>query len=290
MVILAFGVVAALDARWYGRPLKSGYGQLVDLYGWENLIPNLARYPRWLLDAHTPLVLFAFAVPLLFVAGKREPIELQRRAFGAMLAVFVLALFGCYFFYQPFDAWWYLRFLLPSFPALFVLTAAGLFGFAQRFGPTGPRIAGLLILLVSVRGVAYSADHSVFDVKEGESKYVMVGRYIERRLPEHAAFISVQHSGSIRYYSGRLTVRYDYIGPSQLDAAVDELRRHGYRPYVLLEKSEEPDFRARFAGHSSLSQLDWRPIAELKRPSEVRIYDVDARTAPAESSHIDHIE
>ena len=85
--------------------------------------------------------------------------------------------------------------------------------------------------------------------------------------------ISMQFSGSIRYYSGRLTVRYDWIPPNRLDSVVEQLRGLGYHPYIVLEAEETNTFQRRFQGHSDLATLDWLPRAQLKHESDVRIYD-----------------
>jgi hypothetical protein len=52
------GVVAlgAIQAVRYGSPLGSGYGTFDYLFGLSNVAPNLARYPRWMTETHTPLI------------------------------------------------------------------------------------------------------------------------------------------------------------------------------------------------------------------------------------------
>ena len=85
--------------------------------------------------------------------------------------------------------------------------------------------------------------------------------------------LSIQHGGSLRYYSGRPTIRYDRIPPESLDSSIDDLRRLGYRPYFVLEEDEAADFRARFARRSALGALDWMPLARLDRTPGVAIYD-----------------
>ena len=48
-------------------------------------------------------------------------------------------------------------------------------------------------------------------LKAGERRYADVGTYIHQALPPNAVVFSVQHSGSVRYYSGRMTIRWDLI-------------------------------------------------------------------------------
>ena len=105
-----------------------------------------------------------------------------------------------------------------------------------------------------------------------ERKYAAAADYVARRLPQKAAILSMLHSGSVRYYSGRATLRVDLIPPSQLDSTLGALTASGYRPYFLLEPFEVAQFQERYAGHSALAPLDWPPAA-LLRESRVRIYD-----------------
>jgi hypothetical protein len=237
--------------------------------------PNLVGYPRWLLDSQTPIVMLALVAPFLLPRtaangeGPRAP-----RGTAVMWLAFVLTVFGCYAFYAPFDAWWYLRFLLPAFAPLTVLAAVGIVSIATRVAGRARLLAvSALIAAVCWHGVRFAIEHSTFRLRDGEQKYVAVGRYIAASLPERGVFLSVQHSGSVRYYSGRLTIRYDLIDPKWLDRAIDDLRRRGYHPYVLLDEDEEASFRARFAADSPLGTLDWPPIARLQRSPSVTIYD-----------------
>jgi hypothetical protein len=266
---------AALNAYWYGAPFKTGYGSFDYLYQAANLWPNLARYPRWLLDSQTPIVMLAIAAPFLVArtAASREATG-PPRTIAVMWLAFVSAVFACYVFYAPFDAWWYLRFLLPAFAPLAVLTAVGIVSIATRVaGRARLLVVAALVAAAGWHGVRYAMDRATFNLREGERKYVAVGQYIATRLPERGVFLSVQHSGSVRYYSGRLTIRFDLIDPQWLDRAVDDLRRRGYRPYILLDDDEAPQFRARFAANSVLGTLDWPPIARLQRTPGVTIYD-----------------
>jgi hypothetical protein len=94
---------------------------------------------------------------------------------------------------------------------------------------------------------------------------------VAARLPADAAVVTVHQSGSVRFYSGRQTLVWSEVDPASLDNALDYLRNRGYRPYLLLERWEEPEFRKRFAGRSAIAPLDWPAIADIDRT--VRIYN-----------------
>jgi hypothetical protein len=276
--------LAIINERLYGSPFLSGYGPLRDFYSWAHLLPNLNRYPAWMVQAHTPIILLAFVAP--FVAGRWKPqgsLDGQRAMVHCWLG-FVLTVVISYLFYLPYDSPAFLRFLLPAFPPLFVLTSAALAGLLQPLGRAAPALVIVVTGAVAMDRLSSAVERQVFDVAENEQKYIAIGRYIGDRLPERAVFISMQHSGTIRYYSGRLTLRYDWIIRQRLDWLVTELRRLGYNPYIMLDDWEVPRFRARFQEHSRLGALDWPPMA-LHRPSRSAIYDpADQQAAAAGQS------
>jgi hypothetical protein len=268
-------VTAALNAHWYGSPFANGYGAFDYLYQTANFGPNLKTYPRWLLESQTPIVALALAAPFFVPrSATGADREGEARATTIMWLAFIIAVFGCYVFYAPFDAWWYLRFLLPAFPPMMVLVAVGIVSIVTRVaGPARLLAAAALVGGIACHGFWYAKSHAAFDLRDGEQKYAAIGRYIAARLPERGVFLSVQHSGSVRYYSGRLTVRYDWIEPKSLESAIDDLRRRGYQPYFVLDEEEEEPFKARFAGTSAVGAIDWPPIARLQRTPTVNIYD-----------------
>jgi len=260
-VIPAIVFIAVLYTYWYGSPLNSGYGSLNQLYSLGNLWPNLTRYSGWLVSSQTPIVLLAAVAPLL----------VDRSSAAAALLAFALAVLACYAFYIPFDAWWFLRFLLPAYPALMVLTAAAVAGAAARL-PAQVRVAAVLALLIVVGDhmIVYAAERATFDTG-GEQKYAITGRYVAEHLPANAVILSEQHSGGIRYYSNRTTIRFASIPADHLDGALAELQRLGYRPYLVVEDWEEDAFRRQFAGRRAVDAL--APGPEYRLPlGNVRIY------------------
>ena len=72
--------------------------------------------------------------------------------------------------------------------------------------------------------------------------------------------ISAQHSGSLRYYAGRLTVRWDTGDPAWLDRTAEWLAARGHHPYFVLEPQEIAELRTRFGQRSMLARLDWTPM------------------------------
>jgi hypothetical protein len=117
----------------------------------------------------------------------------------------------------------------------------------------------LFSLVMLFYGTSNSIDRHVLAVGHGEAKYIEVARYVDDTLPSNAVVYSLQHSGSIRYYSGRLTLRWDYLPPDWLDRSIEHLQRTGVEPFLLLDNWEVPLFRERFASQKSVALVAEEP-------------------------------
>lgn len=269
--------VALFNTALYGGPLSSGYGDLGKLYAWSNLQPNLERYPLWLVQSHSPLVVLALVAPWLTRrALARGPTPLELEADRVWLLVVWIGFVGLsYLFYVPWNEWVYLRFLLPAIPACIVLAVSVVVMLPlHRLRGAMGAVSGTVAIVGWVSWQAYqAAGLGVFTLREIERRYVDLGQYIERALPRQSVFITGEHSGSIRYYSDRLTIRFDVLRPGWLDEAVRVLASRGYRTYFVLEVAEEARFREKFGPQSSLGRLDWPPSVQRSEPVQVKIYD-----------------
>jgi hypothetical protein len=273
-VFLASGIipaalaVAAVNAHLYGSPLLSGYGPAEGLYALAFLTVNVRQYASWLVETEGA-ALWILALPLVWKAARPAGMRV-------MLPLVVFAVIVClsYLFYLPFAEWWYLRFLLPAFPVVFVGLSSILLAITRARG-SRLVLAGLTIIVlagVSAR-VRMALDRDVLATGLVESRYQAIAQFVERGLPPNAAILSMQHSGSIRFYAGRLTIRYEFFSAARLPDALQWLRDRGYSPYLLLEDWEEKDYRARFAAAGPLGRLEIPLVAEMTTPVRVRIYD-----------------
>jgi hypothetical protein len=220
----------------------------------------------WLLRTETPIVLCALISPWL--AGT-PGLRRQR----LWLLGFVATVFACYIPYQVFDAWWYLRFLLPAYPVLLALTAAVIATVLPRVSmprrALGIAVVGLWMIFMVKESIALG----VFGLWSFERRFRVAGEYVASHLPRNAAVVTGQESGSVRFYSGRLTLSWRELPAGALDRALDFLRAQGYRPFLLLETWEQPDFVSKFEGQTPIGGLGWPPIADIIH--EARIYDPD---------------
>jgi len=258
--------VAMLQNAMYGGPLKSGYGDLSFLFRLEHVWPNLQRYPVWLLETETPIVLLALSAPWL----ARH--QLARRHVVWLLG-FVAAAFGCYIPYEVFDAWWFLRFLLPAYPPLLVLTAAASVWLFER-RPLSWRVASYaVVVVVAIILVRVSIERHAFGLWEFERRFELAGEYVASRLPDNALIVAAQETGSVRFYANRLTMAWRELPPDALDTALAFVRDHHYRPYLLIETGEQQEFVDRFHATSPIGGLAWPPIVDINHM--LRIYDPD---------------
>ena len=260
--IPACAAVAALNAYWYGSPLQSGYGDLAGtMYRWDSLLAQCPAIRR--LDAPdagpggragrsgSGRVLSSGGERCgrhREDAARRGDLRALRRDGLARLRVLSAVR-------RVVDA---------------AVPAAGVPGLLRRRECRPFRAAGWLP--ASSRGLAIGAvlafalwwslgfarTHRVLD-SGGEWRFATIGRYLEQHAPRQSVVLAGHHSGSARYYADRLTIRWDHIQPSQLDAAVAALQRRGYSAFILLDDVEEGEFRTRFAGASRLAALDWPP-------------------------------
>jgi hypothetical protein len=260
-------VLAALNTALYGHPLQSGYGTTAELFGWPHVLPNIRHYGRAVVETELGVPLCGLAAMVAIARPLRSP---------AWLAVVVSAsIVMVYLFYRPFAEWWYLRFLLP---ALTMLTALAAVGFARlfRLRLRAPYRVMLCLVLsgvlafVALYRVNTASERHVFDLQRLERRFRTAGDVVRDRLPRNAAFITVWHSGTVRFHADRAAILWDSLDPASLDKAVSWLAERGRDPYILVERWEEPLFRERFANHSSLADLDWPPRFDIER--QVRIF------------------
>ena len=133
-----------------------------------------------------------------------------------------------------------------------VLVALVLLTAARRIVPRAPVAAAAAVCVVVAALSVYNAvSLGVFGMRDGERKYPRVGGFVSERLPATAFVLAAQHSGSIRYYSGRPTLRWDMLDAASLDRAIASLRRAGYEPYAVLDVEEDEQLPRATSAHAN---------------------------------------
>ena len=231
------------------------------MFAWSNVGTNLPRYLSWFTETQTVWPLLG-AVALLIPVRPLWPSVPDWRLV-LLLGVCVLALWLHYFVYLAFEDWLFLRFLLPSWPLL-MLGFAVLLGVLLRWtGTWAPLIGAAVTLVVCVHTLEIARARGAFDSWIRDREAVAISKTIAAELPPQSVYFTMQHSGSLRYYAGRLTLRYDQLEPEWLDRGVEWLRGRGVASYALLDEWEVPEFRRRFPGQSAIERLE-TPLWEFR--------------------------
>ena len=230
----------ALQAHLFGNPFSTGYGSADALFSVDYVAANLAIYSR-----HTWVALSGMWVTAVVAGLVIAPQHVK----WSLLAIFSTVALP-YLFYLPFDHWESLRFLLPALVPLSILGGAGLVRIANAVS-WEPAVAALLVVFaigLMVRNATFLRDESVWNIRSMEERYPLAGQWLDVNTPPESVALAVQHSGSLRWYGKRQTLRWDQIAPEDLEQTIRDLETHGAAAYVALEGAEVEMFEQRFAG------------------------------------------
>jgi hypothetical protein len=251
--------IAALNQHLYGGVTNSGYGRLGGLFNARFFAPNVINYGSWLVETQTPLALvglLVLVVPVSRWMKSRAPIHGR-----GLLAVMSAAVVGTYLFYMNFDAWWYLRFLLPMWAALCIGTAYLL---TNGSGRAFNRVGIAILVCLGAYGMWYARDAGVLDVGRNEQRYVRIAHLVRDTTEPNSVIITLQHSGSVRYYGERMTLRYEVLNDRWLDKSIAWLHENGFHPYILLDSPEHEPFKTKFARRNVAGNIDMAIVFEYR--------------------------
>jgi hypothetical protein len=228
-------VQIALNWALYGGMTASGYGSTSHMFelSASRLAANVSNFGKWLTYSHTPL--FWLLWPgALFV--------LRRDRWAWQLSAVAAAAAAPYLFYIVFDDWESPRFLLPSIALITILSVRALSHLFHSH-----------LVVFAIAFVCATASHRFLE-REGiyrlatlEAKYALVGEWFKRNTSERVVVLAGLHSGPIRLYGERATIRWDQIPEQSLTATLRSLIAAGYEPYLALDLPTEPPlFEKRF--------------------------------------------
>ncbi len=246
----AIGVAMQMAIQQYlfGSAFSTGYGAAGNLFSADYLDNNLGIFGRHLWTVLGPL--FILGLVLGVIAARPEPRCSSLMMLGAVAMPYLV--------YLPFDHWETLRFLLPGLIALTIVSADGLMKVA-RFARTPAVTVAVVTIFAAVTG--WQSERllrasSVWNVSALEARYPLAGEWINVNTPPESVVLANQHSGSLRWYGRRHTLRWDFLEPDQLAATVRELQSRGATVYVALEGDEVAMFEQRFSGVIDQLQVD----------------------------------
>jgi hypothetical protein len=279
----AIFLIAFLNDRLYGSPLSSGYGTLEDLYAWSHVGPNLRRYFAWFMFAETPVALAGLAA--LLVPTRRLWTTAADLRIVPILALVVALLWGQYFAYEVYDSWGFLRFLLPSWPFIMAGLAAVLLAASDGWLARLPRVVAhttlaLLVVSLGIWKCSPVLRDGLFN-RQVAALEAPLGQLVRKHTVDNSVVLVWERSGTIRYYSGRTTLRYDYLDGDWLDRAVAWLRGRGVHVYAVLDPNHREQCLRRFAGQATLAALD-RPVF-IYEPARTALYDLTTPPPPEQS-------
>jgi hypothetical protein len=265
----ACGMVATINWYYHGSPLISGYGSLENMFSSRYIWPNVKQYSRWFVETHTPIALLGLAAAFVAPAGRARVAVITLGIPAALLAFYLP------FFVFPWWDWGYTRFLLPSYPAIFV--GCGVVAAAASARATRPAVANALIVvaiaIIAANGWTYAISEGVFTQRLGDARYSWAIEYA-KKLPERSIVLSNAHSGTLRFYAGRDVIRFEAIRARDIDRAKSALEAQGYTLFFIGDEFELDEFRTLFAGTRTIASLPKKPRAQY---GGVVVYDIPSR-------------
>lgn len=256
------------NARAYGSAFTTGYGFVGDAFAWANVPHNLAHFALWLPALiGAPLAVAALALPWLRVAG---PDTATHRLASWLLGGWAITFVGFYASYWfAGETWWYVRFLLPAFPAIIF---AGLL-VLQQLAARGGRARSLAIGLLAVGLISQpllQRELLNYSIREGERRYFRACAWLNEHLPAGAIVASCQLSGAQYYYTAFPLLRWDQVPRDEMEKILPGLRAAQRPLYAALFKHEEESaMKEHLAGH-------WTKLHEIE--NDVSIWQLNVAT------------
>lgn len=241
------------DKTIYGSVLATGYGDVWSAFSREYAMHNSVFFLWWIPGLLTPVVALVLLAPFRAAARRREV---------AALATWAAILIGFYaFYYHSGETWWYLRFILPAFPALGLISLVVLNSF--RVPEAGrPLAAGVLLVAVLGWELYQGRRFELIHNKSGEATYYDSAMWARSNLPPNATIVCMQVSGALYYYTDFLLLRWDQIDPSKIPPLLAAVRSAGRPVYAILYGFEEAGAQERIGGH-------WKKIARIRNNATV---------------------
>lgn len=182
----------------HGSPWKYGYYDTLSLLSGSIFPENALFYTGQVLMQFTPLLLLIAIIPLW---------KKQRGAWVYSLW------FLCFFFFYSFinlgrESWWSLRFLLPAYPALFILAALGAKNIRDYVShrwrcATSLAVPVMVILtvVISIYFIRFEAETLLF-TRDKAKVFHDTAHKVAARVPPGSVVGAFEMSGPLRLYGG----------------------------------------------------------------------------------------
>jgi hypothetical protein len=251
LAALPIGALLAIyNTAAFGSPTATGYGlMLSSALSASNVWPAIRNYGHWLLILLTPLL------PLAWLA-----VSVDRRVSArdrALLLLWFGAFLVFYSFYEVYEDWWSVRFLLPAIPAMILaacLLARDIPATFQDRSLLGRRfrmkdlIGAALLGSILVVDVVHIRRFDLLGMARGEAVYRDASLWAASTLPADSLVASMQMSGALKYYTNVPIVRWDLVDAARFQDFRQTVESRGVRWYALLWPFEEAEFQKRLPG------------------------------------------
>jgi hypothetical protein len=218
----------------YGFALSTGYGNDLGLFESAALWPTFLHYLLWLPVLLSPCLLLAL------VPARRVD---EDPSWSWVILAWVLPLLAFYLSYHHTrESWWYMRFVLPAFPAFILGMMLGLRR-VQDAAPGGgrhwvPVVVFVLVLLpwnlVSCRLLKATT------IGNGEGVYLSSTRMAVPLIPRNAVVLCMQSSGALFFYTDLSILRYEQFPRKAAALASASFAASGRPMYAVLHDFEIP--------------------------------------------------
>jgi hypothetical protein len=244
----------ALNWTLYGGIAASGYGSTSHLFelSLSRLAANIENFGKWLTYSHTPL--FWLLWPASLWVLRREKWAWQVSAIAAAAA-------APYLFYIVFDDWESSRFLLPSIALITILSVGALSTGLSAVARRANAVAVAIAFACAIAAHQFLDREGIYRLPTLEAKYELVGEWFKRNTSDRVVVLAGLHSGSLRLYGDRTTIRWDQIPERSLTETLRALIVAGYEPYLVLDLPTEP---RQFEKHFLTQPLNMDQVARVR--------------------------
>ena len=222
----------------YGSFLSTGYGDDTADFGARFIPATLRHYVHWLPMLLTPLVALNLALPWMASVSARTRL---------LLAAWMLAFAAFFTVYKcTHETWWYLRFLLPAFPAMVVGSLLVLRAALSRIPAralNGESFAGFAAALALAAAFALRLNAPLHPLFTGEEElgYHRMAEWMRANVPRQSVCLSRQASGALFYYTDLTVLRWDFVDKGNVGTIESAIRASGLPLYAVLFPTEYND-------------------------------------------------
>jgi hypothetical protein len=238
-----------LNYQTFTKIFNINYGvEPFSLFAWQFAPLSVKNYLETLPSILTPvsILLLGLLSPKLW--------RKNRRTFLIMTS-WMIMFFGFYaFYFCTHTEWWYMRFILPAFPAIIIVILVTFQTLLDKLEPAMRKIA-LYVFTIFILAWSFYASFNLFNLNE--KVYFEAAEYAKKNLSQDSIMVTMQTSGSLLHYTNFAILRYD-------NAEIDDIKKiqkaaiKAKRPiYALLFPHEEKVAKNRISGK-------WKKLKEIE--------------------------